>query len=186
MGITAIPGVRQAPDFTLTDQNGQVVSLDGFRGKAVVLEFMDSHCTDICPIISQEFVQAHRDLGAAASQVAFVAVNVNPWHYGRADVTAFTDNEGLNQVPEWHFVTGSPGQLQTIWKAYGITVIAPNPTVDVQHSDTMFFIDPAGNERVVAEPSDDHMPNGTSYLPAPQIAEWGHGIATYAAKLTAR
>jgi protein SCO1/2 len=183
MGITQLPSGHLAPDFTLSDQNGQTVSLDGLRGRAVVLEFMDSHCTDICPIISQEFVDAHRDLGTKADRTVFVAVNVNPWHSSRADVAAFTDNQGLNRVPQWHFVTGSPAELQPIWKAYGVTVIAPNPTTDVQHSDTMFFIDPSGQERYLAEPTDDHMANGTSYLPPVQVAEWGHGIATYATKL---
>ncbi|MBO0731527.1 MAG: SCO family protein [Acidimicrobiaceae bacterium] len=182
MNVTRLPANHLAPDFTLSDQNGRTVSLDGLRGKAVVLEFMDSHCTDICPIVSQEFVDAHRDLGARASQIAFVAVNVNPWHTTRADVASFTDDQGLNRVPEWHFLTGPPDQLQPIWKAYGIEVVAPNPNVDVQHSDTMYFIDPSGQERMVAEPTDDHMANGTAYLPPAQIVHWGKGIATYAAE----
>ena len=53
MQLSPVPGAR-APGFTLTDQNGHTMSLASLRGKVVVLEFMDPHCTDICPIVSQE------------------------------------------------------------------------------------------------------------------------------------
>ena len=43
---------------------------------------MDPHCADICPIVSQEFLAAYRDLGAAASHAVFVAVNVNAYYPG--------------------------------------------------------------------------------------------------------
>ena len=52
-----------APDFTLTDQNGHSLTLSHLRGRVVVMEFMDTHCTDICPIVSQEFVDAFHDPG---------------------------------------------------------------------------------------------------------------------------
>ena len=78
-----------APDFTLVDQNDLALSLDSFKGRAVVLEFMDPHCTDICPIASQEFVDAYRDLGKAAARVVFVAVNVDQYYAGVAEVASF-------------------------------------------------------------------------------------------------
>ena len=56
MVLSPLPGIR-APRFTLTDQNGHVLSLASLRGKVVVLQFMDPHCTDICPIVSAEFVK---------------------------------------------------------------------------------------------------------------------------------
>ena len=71
--------VRPAPGFTLTDQDGRVLPLSAFRGKVVVLEFMDPHCTDICPIVSAEFTNA-----------VFAAVNVNQYHHGVADVAAYS------------------------------------------------------------------------------------------------
>jgi protein SCO1/2 len=179
MGLASGRGVP-APDISLPDQTGQTVSLSGLEqeGKVVVLEFMDSHCTDICPIISQEFVIAHQRLGAAGSKAAFVAVNVNPFHLAQSDVAAFTNEQGLNEVPEWHFLTGSASQLQDAWKKYGVAVQAPNPDVDVVHSDNMYFIDPTGHQRWIALPTDDHTASGASYLPAPQVRQWGADIAS--------
>lgn len=182
MGLTPLPGIP-AVNLTLTDQHGRTLSLRSLRGKAVVLEFMDPHCTNICPIVAQEFADAWRDLGTRANRVAFVAVNANPYHTTVADVAAFTDHQGLQRIPAWHFLTGPVPTLRAAWKAYRITVVAPSPTADVQHSDTMYFIGPSGRERFVANPVDEQTPNGTAFLPVPQIREWGQGIATYAGQL---
>ena len=89
MQLSPVP-VTSAPGFTLTDQGGHAMSLASLRGRVVVLEFMDPHCTDICPIVSQEFLDAYRDLGASAPRVVFVAVNVNRYHLQVADVAAFS------------------------------------------------------------------------------------------------
>jgi cytochrome oxidase Cu insertion factor (SCO1/SenC/PrrC family) len=178
MGLTSAQGTA-APDITLADQSGQTVSLAGLakEGKIVVLEFMDSHCQDICPIISQEFVIAHEQLGSASSRVAFVAVNVNPFHLDQTDVAGFTNEQGLNRVPEWHFLTGSVPQLQDAWRKYSVAVQAPNPSADVIHTDNMYFIDQSGRERWVAQPTEDHTASGVAYLPAPQVRQWGVDIA---------
>ena len=77
MQLSPVPAAR-APGFTLTDQNGHVLSLASLAGHAVVLEFMDPHCVEICPIVSQEFIDAYRDLGRQASRAVFLAVNVTP------------------------------------------------------------------------------------------------------------
>jgi cytochrome oxidase Cu insertion factor (SCO1/SenC/PrrC family) len=182
MQLSPVPA-RGAPGFTLTDQGGHTVSLAGLRGRAVVLEFMDPHCTDICPIVSQEFIDAYRDLGASAARVIFVAVNVNRYHLRVADVAAFSSEQRLTQVPSWHFLTGSYPSLAAVWQDYEITVDAPGPEADVIHFSQMYFIDPQGRERFVADPMVDHSSSGSSYLPAGQLASWGQGIALVARQL---
>jgi len=182
MQLSPVP-VRDAPGFSLTDQGGHVVSLAGLRGRAVVLEFMDPHCTDICPIVSQEFIDAYRDLGTKAAQVVFLAVNVNRYHLRVADVAAFSSEQRLTQVPSWHFLTGTYPSLAAVWQDYEIAVEAPSPDADVLHSSQMYFIDPQGRERFVADPMVDHTASGSSYLPAGQLASWGQGIALVARQL---
>jgi len=183
MGLTPVPA-KTAPNFRLTDQYGHTLSLNSFRGRAVVLEFMDTHCIDICPIVSQEFVDAYHDLGSAASHVVFLAVNVNRYHARVADVANFSKEHRLNSIPSWHFFTGSFADLQAVWKSYGIVVDAPSPTADVIHSSFIFFIGPNGKESYLANPTDDHTSKGIAFLPSGQLTSWGHGIATVAGSLT--
>ena len=184
MQLSPIP-VTSAPGFTLTDQGGQTVLLAGLKGRVVVLEFMDPHCTDICPIVSQEFLDAYRYLGTSAPRVVFLAVNVNRYHRGKADVAAFSSEQRLTQIPAWHFLTGSYPSLQAVWQAYQIQVDAPGPDADVIHSSQMYFIDPQGRERFLANPMVDHTASGSSYLPPNQLASWGQGIALVARQLAA-
>jgi cytochrome oxidase Cu insertion factor (SCO1/SenC/PrrC family) len=184
MELSPVP-VRPAPDFTLTDQDGRLLSLSDFRGKVVVLEFMDPHCTDICPIVSDEFADAYRDLGKLAGKVVFAAVNVNQYHNAVADVAAFSREHRLNSIPGWHFLTGSGPSLRAAWRDYDVAVQAPDPDADIVHSSVVYFIDPCGRERYLASPRADHTASGSSYLPPGQIAAWGRGIAQIAGLLAA-
>jgi cytochrome oxidase Cu insertion factor (SCO1/SenC/PrrC family) len=182
MVLSPVPADR-APGFTLTDQNGHAMSLASLHGKVVVLQFMDPHCTDICPIVSAEFVKAYHDLGPLASKVVFAAVNVNAYHARVQDMAQYTRAQALNTIPSWHFFTGPVPALKAVWRGYNIQVYAPNPNADVQHTSAVYFIDPQGRERYLASPEVDHTKSGTAYLPASQQIAWGHGIALIARQL---
>lgn len=176
MQLSTVPATR-APGFSLTDQHGRAVSLASLRGHAVILEFMDPHCTDICPIVSEEFIDAYRDLGLAARRAVFIAVNVNPYYRSVANVAAFTSEHQLGTIPSWHFLTGTLASLRAVWQAYNIDVEAPSRAGDIVHTSEIVFISPSGTERYVAAPTDDHTAGGAAYLPAGQLAAWGRGIA---------
>jgi putative membrane protein len=182
MGLSPVPA-RAAPGFRLTDQNGRTLALASLRGKVVVLNFMDPHCTDICPLVSQEFVDAQHDLGQAAGQVVFAAVNVNQFFNQVPDVAAFSNEHQLSSIASWHFFTGPVNSLRATWRAYGVAVVAPNPNADIVHTSVMYFIGPDGSERYIAVPMDDHTTAGTAFLPPGQITAWGRGIAQVAGSL---
>lgn len=176
MGLSPVP-VRQAPNFTLTDQRGQRVSLASMRGKVVVLDFFDDRCIDLCPIVSQELVDASRDLGpAAAAKTDFVAVNVNTAHEGVRWVRAFSDEHGLDKLTHWYFLTGTTARLEPVWSRYQV-IVQVGSNGSVFHSSPMYFLDRQGREHAVAAPTDITRPNGTGYLPPGQLRDWGHGIA---------
>ncbi len=182
MQLSPLPH-RPAPGFTLTDQNGRAMALSALRGKVVVLEFMDPHCVDICPIVSQEFVDAYRDLGRAAGRVVFAAINVNQYHASVGAMASYSREHGLTVIPSWHFFTGSLPALQAAWRNYGIVVQATSPNADIIHTSAIYFIGPTGQEMFLSSPMVDHTRKGTAYLPAGQLTEWGHGIALIASHL---
>ncbi len=183
MGLSPVPAAA-APDFTLTDQTGHTLTLASLRGKAVVLTFMDPHCVDICPIVSQEFLDAYRNLGASAANVVFVAVNVNSFYPSVPAVAAFSAAHRLSTIPSWHFVTGNVAAMQKVWDAYHITVAAKSASADIVHTSIIYFIDPQGQERFVAAPAVDYTSDGTAYLPTNEITAWGQGIAQISQDLT--
>lgn len=168
---------RRPPNFTLTDQHGQVRSLASFRGKAVALYFMDPRCRDVCPLVAQEFIDADRHLGAAARRhVALVGVDVNPTATAEHWVRSFDRQHGLNRLSNWYFFTGPLATLKKIWRRYTLNVQVGRTGV-VAHTTTIEFIGRHGYEQRMAVPQAYLRPNGTGYLPAGDIARWGQGIA---------
>jgi cytochrome oxidase Cu insertion factor (SCO1/SenC/PrrC family) len=136
-----------APNFSLVDQRGQTVSLSALRGKTVLLTFLDPVCTTDCPLIAQEFRQVDSEPGINPHQVALVAIVANPMYSAPSFTRAFTEQENLQDVPNWHYLTGSPAQLQAVWKAYGIDVSLEPAGAMVAHPDIAFVISPQGRTR---------------------------------------
>jgi cytochrome oxidase Cu insertion factor (SCO1/SenC/PrrC family) len=136
-----------APPIALADEHGRPVSLAGLRGKAVLLTFLDPVCVTQCPIEAQEFKQADALLGAEASKVVMVAVNLNPLYSSTAYTSAFDRAEGLGGMRNWLFLTGRPAQLQPVWRAYGQASQTLPAGSMLGHSDSAFVIDPSGQMR---------------------------------------
>ena len=138
----------EAPDFQLTDQNGSTVNLSDFRGKVVVLTFMDTKCADTCPLTAAHFREAYQQFKQdEAEQVVFLGVNVNIDESDVSDVLETTHAWHLDEIPSWRFLTGSRAALEPVWKDYGV-VAAHNPNGNsMMHTPGTFLIDPSGQER---------------------------------------
>jgi protein SCO1 len=67
-------GVR-APDFTLSDQDGERVSMRALRGKPVIVTFLYTTCDETCPAQAQTVRGALDDLG---EDIPALAVAVDP------------------------------------------------------------------------------------------------------------
>ena len=100
-----------APAFRLLDQRGRTVSLSALRGKTVALTFLDPVCTSDCPLIAQEFRAADGLLGAEAHSVELVAIDANPLYRAQSYTIAFDDQEGLERLSNWLYLTGSVAEL---------------------------------------------------------------------------
>jgi cytochrome oxidase Cu insertion factor (SCO1/SenC/PrrC family) len=151
---TAVDGAPNAlhataPAFSLVNQYGRAVSLPSLRGKTIALTFLDPVCTSDCPIIAQEFRQADLMLGADAKNVELVAIDANPRFLSPDDLLAFDNQENLNHVANWLYLTGSLSQLKRLWGAYGILVGYASGGAMIAHSDTAYVINGDGGLRYV-------------------------------------
>lgn len=141
---TGLGGVV-APNFTLRNQFGKRVSLRHFRHRVVVLAFIDSQCTTLCPLTSQTLLDAQKLLGSAAHEVSLVAVNVNTVANTVADVRAWSASHSM--LHHWQFLTGSAAALTQVAKAYHIGILRVHGTVE--HTPAVFVINRRGNEEKV-------------------------------------
>ena len=138
-----------APQFRLVDQVGSAVSLSSLRGKAVAVTFLDPVCVSDCPLIAQEFRQADDLLGSTARRVELVAVVTNPVYRARAYLVAFDRQENLEQLSNWHYLTGSSAELSRVWSSFGVQVAFAPGGAMIAHTDVSYVIDPTGHMRYI-------------------------------------
>ena len=134
-----------APDFRLTNQFGQQVSLSAFRGKVVILAFTDSECTTICPLTTVSMLEAKQLLGRAGPGVQLLGIDANPSATAVSDVMAYSRTHAM--VNQWDFLTGSLAELHAVWKAYHVYVQIQSGQVD--HTPAVFIINQRGQEEKV-------------------------------------
>lgn len=147
---TALGGVP-APDFTLIDQFGHAIRLSQFRGKVVVLAFIDSRCTTYCPLTAEYLRLAQEMLGGSARQVQLLAVDANPGAIGVGNVKSWSDAHGMTR--HWIFATGALSRLERVWQSYHVGAGVIRGQVD--HTPAVYLIDQRGGERRVFLTSGD-------------------------------
>lgn len=136
---------KPAPGFTLHDADGHAVRLSDYRGKAVLLTFVYTHCPDVCPLIMTNLGVALDKAGPDAEQAQIIAVSVDPQGDTPARVKQFLKVRGLTGRAQ--YLIGSQVELAPVWKAYGILVQASPEDREVGHSATVRGITGDGREK---------------------------------------
>jgi protein SCO1/2 len=110
------------PDFTLTDQHGQAVSLHALRGKVVAVSFIYTRCPlpDYCPrVISNLSALRDRFGTRLGSELVLLTVTFDP-KYDTPDILrAYAERYQAN-VAGWHFLTGSAGEIARVTAMFGV------------------------------------------------------------------
>jgi cytochrome oxidase Cu insertion factor (SCO1/SenC/PrrC family) len=145
-------GRKRAPDFRLVDQAGRPVSLAPYRGRPVIVTFIDPLCRNFCPREAKQLNELVRSL-SPGSRPAIVAVSVNV--HGNARANLLQDVAKWRLVPEWRWAVGSPSKLAGVWRRYRIGVrvikkrIAGVTVHEIAHTEAAYVIDARGYERAL-------------------------------------
>jgi protein SCO1 len=132
-----------APPLELRNYLGQPVNIDQYRGKAVLVTFIYTHCPDVCPLITSNLRVAQNLLGANASKAQIIAVSVDPIGDTRETVTKFLAQHEM--TGRMQYLLGSAHELARVWKAWGVGSErdAKNPDF-VEHSGLNYGITAMG------------------------------------------
>ena len=135
-----------APSLALRNYTGQPVNLSAFRGKAVLVTFVYTHCQNVCPLIVSNLAASQRQLGPEAHRLQIIAVTVDPKGDTPAAVKHFLAVRGA--TGRMDYLIGSRKQLLPIWKAWGIAVTLNNHVDPEAHTAVVFGITSAGKVAV--------------------------------------
>ena len=138
-------GARRAPNVSLRDQTGSLVTLASLRGRPVLLTFLDSQCTSSCPIAGRQLGSVLRRL-PAAERPTLVIVSVDHAGDTPAGIRRALAKWHLNGPWAVHWLNGrTRAQLASVWRSYGVRVVSAKN--DVVHSLALYLIDRRGYER---------------------------------------
>lgn len=106
------------PEVSLINQANQNVLFpkDIDNGRPVVLNFIFTSCTAICPLLSQTFSQFQRRLGPKAKQVNMVSISIDPEPDTPQHLSAYAQR--YHAGPQWSFYTGKREDSLAIQKAF--------------------------------------------------------------------
>lgn len=122
---SSLPVIGTVPAYHLTNQLGQSVSSDEFKGKIRVVSFLFPYCREYCPLIAINLVNLENLLKSAHidDRVQLIAYNVDPGQTGPAQMKEFMSQYGWNpENTHWQYLTGPPEEIKKIVrKAYYIS-----------------------------------------------------------------
>jgi protein SCO1/2 len=95
------------PDVKLVRDDGQTVELKDELGDArpVVLNFIYTTCTSVCPLTSRTFADLQERLAAARTTVHLVSISIDPEHDTPSRLREYAAKFGAG--PQWQHYTGT-------------------------------------------------------------------------------
>jgi protein SCO1 len=110
----------KVPPVNLVRADGQSVQLpDELNdGRPVVMNFVFTSCTSICPLLSQTLAQLQTALGAERDQVHLVSITIDPEEDTPARLTAFAKKYGAG--PSWNQYTGTMKAIIETARAFNV------------------------------------------------------------------
>jgi protein SCO1/2 len=123
----SMPAFRIAdiPDFALTNELRQPVSLRQFQGKTVALTFFFTRCPlpEYCPRLSRNFAGASAKLKAlpnAPTNWHLLSISFDP--FDTPDVLKAYAQRYRYDSNHWSFLTGKPEDIRDLARGLGVTI----------------------------------------------------------------
>ncbi len=171
---TELQRPRPVPAIRLVDSRGRPFSTRQWRGKWVVLAPSMTLCHEVCPMTTAALDQIRAQVQklGLGSHVTVAEATVDPWRDSPSRLRAYARLSGAS----FQLLTGTQAEIKRLWKFFAVYyarvpqgkppdvdwLTGKPETFDVDHTDAVFILDPAGQERIV----DEGMPDVGGRLPA--------------------
>ena len=108
-----------APDFTLKNQDGELVKFSDYEGKVIVVAFIYTTCPDVCLIISANLDYINDNLGEYSEDVVILSVTIDPARDTVEHLSEWTERMGY----EWdHLTHESASTIENVWNTWNVVV----------------------------------------------------------------
>jgi protein SCO1/2 len=128
------------PNVTLLNQDGKKVNFRELvdSGKPVIIDFIFTTCTTICPVLSVSFTSLRKELGADADKVQLISISIDPEHDRPEQMKKYLSR--FKAGKGWDFLTGSRENIDRVLSSLGASIIdkmshEPLYIIKAPHSD---------------------------------------------------
>ncbi len=148
-GMNILPAGAPVPSVPLVDSNGKAVSLESFRGSAVVVTFTYTSCPmpNQCPLLDRHFVAIQKKLQVEGNRLRahLLTVTIDPARDTPAALKAYAAQLGADPAL-WTFATGTQQVVDEWASRFGVSVSrASKVPSDITHNLRTAIIDRQGN-----------------------------------------
>jgi len=143
------------PDFTLTDQNKNLVKRADLEGKVWVASFIFTSCPSICPRLTKRKATMQEAL-LGNDDVRFVSISVDPETDTPEKLSEFATKHGATSA-RWLFLTGDPKVVDaTVLTGFKMVLQRSTPgSVDISHAERFCVVDRKAHVRGLFDTSDE-------------------------------
>lgn len=106
------------PDIALVDRDAKPVRLRELLAadEPVMMNFIFTSCTAICPVMSAIFAEVPRQLGGEGSRLRLISISIDPEHDTPKQLAAYAGRFGAG--PRWAFLTGTVEDIAGVQQAF--------------------------------------------------------------------
>jgi len=110
----------ETPDVSLVRADGKRVSLprELDDGRPVLLNFIFTTCSSICPLASRTLEEFQRKLGPQAAKLHLMSISIDPEEDTPARLRAYARK--FHAGPEWQYYTGTVAASLAAQKAFDV------------------------------------------------------------------
>jgi protein SCO1 len=107
------------------------------KGKILLINFFFTSCDNVCPLATENLVQAQDLLGSRMNdEIRIVSISLQPEHDTPEVMTAYAKMHGVG--PGWLFLTGQKDDIELLRHRLGFVDINPETDADLeQHVGTV-------------------------------------------------
>ena len=102
-------------DVTLINQNGNRYNFGKDNTKLKLIEFIYTHCPDVCPTTTQKMVELKKDLvkkGVYGKDIEFITITIDPYRDTPEILQKYRQGFGINNDSAWVFLTGEKQNIK--------------------------------------------------------------------------
>jgi protein SCO1/2 len=110
----------QLPDLELVNMAAEKTRLldEVNPGKPVMVNFIFTTCTTICPVMSATFAQVQSELGDESDALRMISFSIDPEQDTPERLREYAGR--FNAGPQWQFLTGSLADSVAVQKAFDV------------------------------------------------------------------